>query len=377
MKKRKIAGLQGNILQKQLPRLAIYREAATRWIYRHTFSTRDRLSLYEDLAFLLDNNHSLEVALINMRDCATDFGKQRSPSSVWLNDCLKSIRNGQSLDVALADWIPPQEVAIIHTGVMNGRVTDALRRTMTVVQSIEEMKSSVFGTLGYPLLLMTAIIGIMVLISKHFIPQLANIIPRETWEGSIWWLSTLSDSVVNYGVVLSLLVALAGVLITWSLQNLTGKVRLWLDFLLPWSLYKDFQGVAFLFNISALLQANVKTLDALDILSRNASPWLIERLNATRRLLRQGQHLGLALRNSGYQFPSKDCVNKLVLLTDGDNASTIIDSYARHWLVRAIKITKQRTSRLSTALFLAVSGYMLLLIQVIQQLYSLAGQMGQ
>ncbi|MDH1321566.1 hypothetical protein N5C39_24780 [Enterobacter bugandensis] len=81
--------------------------AATRWLYRHTFSTGDRLSLYEDLAFLLDNNRTLEVALTNMRDSATDFGKRTSPSAVWLDDCLKAIRNGQSLDVALADWIPP------------------------------------------------------------------------------------------------------------------------------------------------------------------------------------------------------------------------------------------------------------------------------
>jgi hypothetical protein len=104
---------------------------------------------------------------------------------------------------------------------------------------------------------------------------------------------------------------------------------------------------------------------------------LLERLNATRRLVRQGQHLGLALRNAGYQFPSKDCVNKLVLLTDGDNADIIIENYARHWLIRAVKIIKRRATRLSTFLFLIVSSYMILLVQVIQQLNDMAGQMGQ
>jgi hypothetical protein len=178
-------------------------------------------------------------------------------------------------------------------------------------------------------------------------------------------------------MLLSLMAAVLVAWTTWSLNNLTGRVRRWLDHLVPWSVYKDFQGVAFLLNISALLRADVKTLDALDILSRNASPWLLERLNAARRLVRQGQHLGLALRNSGYQFPSKDSVNKLVLLTDGDNAEIIIENYARHWLIRAVKIIKRRTTRLSGALFLIVSSYMFLLVQVIQQLHDMAGQMGR
>lgn len=354
-----------------------YRHTATRWLYRHTFTTKDRLSLYEDLAFLLDNNRTLAVAITNMRDCATDFGRRSSPSSVWLNDCLTAISNGQSLDIALGDWIPRQEAAIISAGVRDGRISEALRRAMTVVHGIDEMKSSIYSTLGYPFVLVGTVIGIMVMVSDHFIPQLTKIIPRATWEGGIWWLGATSDFVVNQGVLLCLSLALLTAWVTWSFNHLTGRVRRYLDYLIPWSVYKDFQGVAFLLNIAALLRADVKTLEALDILSRNASPWLLERLNATRRLVRQGQHLGLALRNTGHHFPSKDCVNKLVLLTDGDNAAGIIENYAKEWMRTTIKLIKRRTTRLSIVLFLMVSGYMFLLIQVIQQLNGMAAQMGQ
>jgi len=352
------------------------RYAATRWIYRHTFTTRDRLALYEDLAFLLDNNRTLEVALTSMRDTATDFGRRSSPSAVWLNDCLTSLSHGQSLDVALADWVPRQEAAIISAGVMDGRVADALRRAMTVVQGVDEMKTTVFSTLGYPLALIGTVVSIMVLVSEHFIPQLAKIVPRETWEGGIWWLGALSDFVVVNGVLLSLTTAVLTAWVIWSFGNLTGRVRRVLDHLVPWSVYRDFQGVAFLLNVSALLRADVKTLESLDILARNASPWLLERLNATRRLVRQGQHLGLALRNTGYHFPSRDAVNKLALLTDGDNAEIIIENYARHWLVRAVRLIKRRILRLSVALFLLVSGYMFLLVSVIQQLNDMAARLG-
>lgn len=350
--------------------------AATRWLYRHTFSTSDRLELYEQLAFLLDNNKQLEVALTNMRDSATDFGRRSSPSAVWLDDCLNAVKNGQSLDVALAEWIPRQEAAIISAGVMDNRLAEALRRAMTVVQGVQDMKKAVAGTLGYPLLLLSTVITIMALVSKHFIPQLAKIVPRESWEGGVWWLGASSDFVVNNGLILAITTVLLTAWTIWSFNNLTGRARRVLDWLMPWSVYKDFQGVAFMLNMAALLRANVQTLEALDILARNASPWLLERLNATRRKVKAGQHLGLALRNSGYPFPSRDSLNTLVLLTDGDNAEIVIENYAKHWLVRTVDTIRKRAKRLSTALFLLVSGYMFLLVQVIQQLNDMAAQMG-
>lgn len=352
------------------------RQAAIRWVYRHTFSAADRQSLYEDLAFLLDNNHTLEKALLSMHDCATEGGKRLSPAAVWLGDCLTAIRNGLPLHQALADWIPRQEAAIISAGVKEGRPAEALRRAMTVVKSVDEMKSAVLSTLSYPLTLVASIAGIMVLISEHFIPQLSRMVAREKWQGELWWLGMLSDTVVNYGLLIVLLLVLFSAWVIWSFTRLTGPVRRGLDHLLPWSVYKDFQGVAFLLNIAALLRANVKTLDALDMLCYQASPWLLERLNATRRRVRQGQHLGLALRNSGYQFPSKASVNKLVLLTDGDNASLVIENYARYWLPQAVNLIKRRAKHLSTVLFLLVSGYMFLLVQVIQQLYGMVDQIG-
>ncbi len=181
---------------------------------------------------------------------------------------LLSLALTHSLDVALKRWVPCQEAAIISAGVMEGRVPEALRRAMTVVQGIDEMKSSVLSTLGYPMALIGTVVGIMVLVSQHFIPQLAKMVPRETWQGGIWWLGTTADFVVDHGILLSLMLMLATAWISWSFSHLTGRCRRGLDWLIPWSVYKDFQGVAFLLNMAALLRAGVKTLDALDILAR-------------------------------------------------------------------------------------------------------------
>lgn len=356
------------------------RRSATRWLYRKTFSTGDRLKLYEELAFLLENNQRLSAALENMRDTALSGGQAAARQAVWLDDFLSAIRHGLSLDRALAGWVPRQECSIISAGVQDNRLVNALKRAADVVRGIEEMKSTVFGQLAYPFVLVGVITSIMLMIHKYFLPPLEHLFPRESWSGAMWWLGSSAELVAEHGLIMAIAACLALGWIVWSLPNVTGRVRRTMDTVMPWSLYRDFQGVVFLLNISALLNANVPVLEALNRMAYHASPWLAERLNAVRRQVNAGDHLGLALRHAGYHFPSRDAVNKLVLLTaeqNSDNSQVIIDRYAWHMLKATLTAMKKRINLLSGLLFGVCGGYMMLMLLVIQQLNDMAGQIGQ
>ncbi|MGC6031659.1 hypothetical protein VU596_24690, partial [Enterobacter kobei] len=50
----------------------------------------------------------------------------------------------------------------------------------------------------------------------------------------------------------------------------------------PWSVYRTLQGTVFLLNIASLLKANISTLNAVRLLNRFSSPWMQERLAATK-----------------------------------------------------------------------------------------------
>ncbi|MCM5085059.1 type II secretion system F family protein, partial [Escherichia coli] len=84
------------------------------------------------------------------------------------------------------------------------------------------------------------------------------------------------------------------------------SVRTFADKIMPWSIYQDIQGATFLLNMAALLKAKMTTLNSLNILQEFASPWLSTRLDSIIYRVRQGDHLGLALRQCGYQFPSRE-----------------------------------------------------------------------
>ncbi|EBZ0491385.1 general secretion pathway protein GspF [Salmonella enterica subsp. enterica serovar Infantis] len=344
-----------------------------RWMARKTFSMAERRELYEGLAFLLDNNKTLETALSDMLAVTTDFGKKRETgTAMCLQDCLSALRDGQSLDIGLDGWVPPQEIAIISAGVSDGRLSDALRRATTIVENLGNLKSECFSTLTYPFFLLGTMLLMMYMTGTKFVPQLARVTDRASWTGALWWMAAISDFVINNAVPLGVAIMALVCWMVWSLPNLTGRARPVLDNLMPWSVYRDFQGISFLLNLAALMRANFRLLETLNVLSRHASPWLLERLDATRAEVNSGAHLGQALKNTGFNFPSAECVNRLVLLTGGDNAELIIDSFAMQWLASTRRAVKARISRISAISFLLVGGWLFLLLMASQQINTLA-----
>lgn len=345
--------------------------SAGRWLAQKTFSTADRLTLYEDLAFLLDNNLKVEKALQSM---IASYGRKRPPVVFCLEDMLTALRQGKSVDQGLSAWVPRQEAAILSAGVQDGNLAAALYRAITVVKGMSEMKTAVISILAYPGLLVGTTFAMMNMVKIYFLPRLESLAPRENWHGTLWWLSSLSEFFVNNAVVLSLFAVVFIAFVTWSMPNLTGKTRQHiLDKMLPWSVYRDVLGVAFLLNFSALMRADIKTENAIEILSRYASPWLYERLAATQRQVKQGNHLGPALRNAGYGFPSPRSIDKLVLLTDGDNSEIIIENFAHAWLVQTVVRIKRTATVLSNLALATNAGYMILIVLATQNLNDLVG----
>ncbi|HCA3439640.1 TPA: type II secretion system F family protein [Salmonella enterica subsp. salamae serovar 35:g,m,s,t:-] len=345
---------------------------ANRWLARKTFSTGERRDLYEDLAFLLDNNKTLEVALNDILNVATDFGEKRdNGTAMCMRDCIRALHSGQSIDVGLAEWVPVNEIALIGSGVKDGQLAGALRRAIKIVESSGTMRAEFFSTLTYPICLIFTMFFMMYMCTSQFIPALERVAPRESWHGTLYWFATLSEFFVHNALLLGGGAALMAGWIVWSLPNMTGHTRKKLDSIMPWSLYRDMQGVAFMMNLAALMRANLKTLETLHVLSRYATPWLLERIQATELEINKGAHLGLALKNTGMNFPSKECVNKLMLLTSGDNAEGIIENFAQEWLRKTQAKIKRKILLISVVCFALVGGYLFLMLFASQQITSM------
>ncbi|EBQ7010862.1 type II secretion system F family protein, partial [Salmonella enterica] len=208
--------------------------------------------------------------------------------------------------------------------------------------------------------------GTLYVLNTELIPVLSKISSPDSWSGALGFLYGLSVFVDNYGVICVVLVALIVVLISWSLANWKSpdSIRTIADKIMPWSIYQDIQGATFILNMAALLKANMTTLNSLNVLQEFASPWLSTRLESIIYRVRQGDHLGLALRQCGYQFPSSEAANFLSLL-QGDGATELISNYGQRWLVQTLERVKKRAAvvRLIMLIFLVMS--LLLLVMAV------------
>lgn len=336
---------------------------------RRTFSGTDRISLYDELAFLLENEFKIadavETLIISARSA-------NSPGVYCLRQIQNALNEGMSLDKGLQGWVPEQELLLLSAGVSNGHLAAALRRAMTIARATREMRSACGSALAYPGLLLVSCLFMIQLVSQRFLPRLAALVSEDQWQGALRALAIISRGISGHLlIIISTAVVMAG-WVLWSLPNLTGRVRREvLDRLLPWKLYRDVQGVSFLLNISALLRAQVKTEQSLSQLMQRASPWLYERLDATLQYVWQGQHLGAALFASGYAFPSAESVRKLKVLTAADNAETIIENFACDWLEKTVAQIKRLATVTGYVCLSFNAGYMVLILLSTQDLNTL------
>lgn len=340
------------------------------------FGAPDRVAFYESLGFLLMNNKPLRVALSDMRDVATDFGKKTHPLAILLTelmDALADNRAGHTFESVLAEWVPVEEAGLINAGLVAGMLPDALKRAIVLIEGRQRIKGAVVKATLYPLLLSGMAVAMLYTMAGKLIPQLEKLSDPATWTGSMATLAALTGYLMQYGWLT--LAGLAAVLfvVFWSQPRLTGTVRhRVLDLCLPWSVYRDIQGAVFLLNVAALMRANLQTLPLLARLSQHASPWLRERLTATAARVGEGEHLGKALRNTGFDFPSRECVNQLYLLTDGDGAEDIMEKFGERWLDTTVKRVERRAVMLNGMAVLMLLSFFGLVMGAIFQIQSMA-----
>ncbi|KAB3088190.1 pilus assembly protein PilR [Escherichia coli] len=346
-----------------------------RFIVRKTFSAPYRVQFYDALRFLLENKHPLKSALEQMRGAWTDFGRKWHPFAELATDCIESLRENSgesSLEYTLGLWVPQEEAAVISAGIRSGSIVDALQFATTLTDAKKQIHQAIWQMAIYPVGLLIMMTGTLYVLHTKLIPVLSKISSPDSWSGALGFLYGLSVFVDNYGVICAVLFVLITGLISWSLANWTSpdSVRSFADRIMPWSIYQDIQGVTFLLNIAALLKARMTTLNSLNVLQEFASPWLSRRLDSIIYRVHQGDHLGLALRQCNYPFPSRESANFLSLL-QGDGATESICNYGQRWLVQTLERVKKRAAivRLIMLIFLIMS--LLLLVMAVMDIQSI------
>lgn len=339
---------------------------------RHSFSGKRRKPFYEVLRFLLENDKADAEAFRMIGDVYTDFGRHWHPYSELVEDCLQALRDnrpGQQLQDVLARWIPAEEAALLGAGRKGKTLSVALEQSERLIDVRGRILQQVIFASTYPALFIVLFGAMMVINTVKIVPTLSKMSDPATWSGALGVMNGMAEFTSQWGLVCGISFTGFLTVVLWSLPRWTGRLRQHADRFMPWSLYSDLQGAVFLMNVAALLEAGLPEIEVLKTLRKTASPWLCERLDATIDGINRGNSLGRALRNSGFNFPSRQSANYLSLLGKGEGASVLISRYADRALEEITARVKRRAntarglSMLLILLFFGLMGSMAFEIQ--------------
>lgn len=324
----------------------IFSQAFRRFRAKLGFGNSARYELYDALSVLLEtgNGVTFESALQKLYDVASDEGeKPYTPKAIVIDRMLTQLSEGVKLPNILAEWAPPEEVALVVAARESGDFQKTLADAKFLIEVKQKIGMTLASAAGYPIFLGLFAMGLLLEISLFLVPKLqqSSVKLPDTLPSQL--LFGLSSSVTHNGVyMLPCVLGLIGYIV-WALPRQTGDIRLHLERFVPiFTIYKIVKGTSFLLTLSVLISAGIQINTAIKLMREHANPWLLERIDRTLENLSAGANLGAAFHLTDLDFPDRQANQFLQLIasSSGDNFAASIRGFAERWINRSLQQIK-------------------------------------
>lgn len=274
------------------------------------FSGDERSRFYIKLTQLLENGVSLDTALAQIQKIASR--KKRSILPKLYKSWRNEVAEGKNFGQCVAPYVPSSEAMLLETGANSGKLVKSLQNATQSIENQSKVKKAIIAAGAYPFVLTMMLVAAMVLSSFKVIPTFEQIIPVDQWQGIAYSVAMAAQFIREDGLMILIVIVSSIVIIAMSMPRWTGPLRLYFDRWVPWSVYKMWQGSAFLLSVASLMSAGVK-LDEVSLarISKQAEPYLKQRVKALQKYIASGENLGDALYNAGYEFPDNEIIGDL------------------------------------------------------------------
>lgn len=320
------------------------------------FNTEKRMATARKLASLLRNDFTLMDALSRIEKIESKNGKKpNEPFAIVMREWQKSLERGMSFSDATRGWVPPEETLLVTSGNLSDLVV-ALENVSRVVEGTQRIKRAMTSAIAYPLFLLALTFGIIILVGIYLVPPLAEIAgDNMLWRGMAASLIWVSDFSIKYWY-LFVLCFLALIFIIWiSLPNWTGKVRAKFDKLPPWNVYKEQMAVGWLMSLSSMVAAGINIPDSMRMLADNSNKYVRSILEDTLHYIANGDNLGMALSNTGFNFPNEEIIGDLAIYADMNGFDQNLSRVANDYLEASVRRMESISNTLNSVGILLVS----------------------
>ncbi len=339
------------------------------FLRRMAFGTAYRVGMYDMFEQLLANKVPLDRAIALLQEQEIRRSGRRSTRNKVFRYWRQKLDDGVNFGVAVRGILPESEAMIIEAGAQTDRLGECFGYARQMVEGNQRILGAIVASTAYPVALFVSSGLALYGAAIELIPNVATVLPLDQWVGLAAIMAAISIYLRDFGTetVIGILTVIG--LIALSMPRLTAQVRIKLDRIPPWSLYRLYQGAAFLLAISALQASGVR-IDGiiLDRIGKGRSPWLTQRIRALRKQIISGEtkaNLGEAMKSTGYGFPDPDLNDQIAVYATLPKFEEALLRLTMRWLDTSEKTVKQNMRLVFYAALCSVAFVIILLLSSI------------
>jgi len=171
-------------------------------------------------------------------------------------------------------------------------------------------------------------------------------------------------------------------LLLWSQKRITGKWRIYLEKIPPYSLFRVLQGASWLTTYSSMLQSGRRVesilVELIFMAERDGNKYLADR---TYKIMVENaagaENIGIAMERAGTAFPDNELIADLVMQSSLTNFDQRIEVLADRWINDSVKRVQKIARLINGITFLVLCSVITMIVMgVISLQQQIASSMG-
>jgi type II secretory pathway component PulF len=311
-----------------------------------------RKAFYRRIQIMAKARMPFDSAIAELRMQA--YSARQGVMYAMLDSVYRRMQRGRDLETALGDWLPKEDRMLLSAGDTQGYTgfIAAIDQIMDVSGATKEMMRTLVTGLAEPVVMMLAMYGLIDWMAKNFNQKAlaATHVSPNKLTGLAHQLYSVGIFATTFWAWLVPLIFLGlFVMVFFAMPVMTKpkKLRMLLDKLPPWSIYKAITGARWLLSFSTLGLARIPYEVIFRETENMASPWLRERISAIAQKYERGFTLGESFLRAGYEFPSKSLVDDLVAFGARPGFEDVLMVIAKEWIIETTRFVKGITVALT------------------------------
>ena len=282
----------------------------TKAFYKLLFTTEVRFKMFIKVKSFLEQGIPILEVLVSLRDSYKALNKKFDVRVYVLEQWIYSINvEAKKIHEALDGWATPNEIMLIRSGEEGGRIVEAMENAIETTKAAKLAISTVKSKLSYPIILFLILFAMAYMFATKIVPEFEKLSDPMTWPDNAQTLYVVSKTVrEDWGTILLGIVG-AIFLIGWSMKNITGPIRKYLDMLPMYSMYRSFQSSMFLVSLASMMKSGVDLEYSLQEIRKKSPKYIKYELSRVARRLDGGMSVGKAFNVKFFDEESRVDIN--------------------------------------------------------------------